>query len=119
MRDRLVAGTEAGNTTPAPYSVSAGANQAGVNVAAAEGLHSKLRRVFDLPYIMPDPPKNALEDIIRLLDEGRHVILSFGDFNTDLDYLLVTNLLTRRIRETWEKRTNAFRKGGDAKEPRP
>src|SRR5574340_446185 len=118
MKNGAVVHTDDGKTIPAPDSGAAWANQAGVNVAAAEGLHSKLRRVFDLPYIMPDPPKNALEDIIHLLDEGRHVILSFGDFNTDLDYLLVTNLLTRRIRETWEKRTNAFRTGG-AKEPRP
>ena len=35
-------------------------------------------------------------------------MLSFGKHETDLDYLLVTNLLTRRIREAWEKRTNAF-----------
>ena len=31
-------------------------------------------------------------------------MLSFGKHETDLDYLLVTNLLTRRIREAWEKR---------------
>ncbi len=43
---------------------------------------------------------------------------SFGDHETDLDYLLVTNLLTRRIRDAWEKRTNDFRSHG-GKEPRP
>jgi DNA helicase HerA-like ATPase len=35
-----------------------------------------------------------------------------------LDYLLVSNLLTRRIRETWERKTNQFR-SGKGSEPRP
>ena len=55
---------------------------------------------------------------IKALDAGQHIILSFGDFESDLDYLLVANLLTRRIREVWEQRTNAHR-SHDAKEPRP
>ena len=118
MRNGAVEHTDEGKTVPASDSVAAWANQTGVNVAAAEGLHSKLGRVFNRPYIMPEPPKNILDDIIHLLDEGKHVVLSFGEFESDLDYLLVTNLLTRRIRETWEKRTNAFRTG-KAKEPRP
>ncbi len=118
MRNGAVEHTDEGKTVPASDSVAAWANQTGVNVAAAEGLHSKLGRVFNRPYIMPEPPKNILDDIIQLLDEGKHVVLSFGEFESDLDYLLVTNLLTRRIRETWEKRTNAFRTG-KAKEPRP
>ncbi len=46
------------------------------------------------------------------------MVLSFGEFESDLDYLLVTNLLTRRIRESWEKRTNDFRTG-KTREPRP
>jgi len=39
-------------------------------------------------------------------------VLSFGEFETDLDYLFVSNLLTRRIREAWEKKTNAYRSMG-------
>ncbi len=38
--------------------------------------------------------------------------------STDLDYLLVSNLLTRRIRQAWEERTNRFRTSGK-EEPRP
>jgi len=118
MRNGAVEHTDEGKTVPASDSVAAWANQTGVNVAAAEGLHSKLGRVFNRAYIVPEPPKNALDDIIKLLDDGKHVVLSFGEFESDLDYLLVTNLLTRRIRESWEKRTNDFRTG-KSKEPRP
>ncbi len=85
---------------------------------AAQGLHDKLRKVFDRRYITQAPAKDTLKEIITALQKGRHVVLSFGDFESDLDYLLVTNLITRRIRESWEKQTNEFRAQNKG-EPRP
>ncbi|HLE14655.1 MAG TPA: ATP-binding protein [Anaerolineales bacterium] len=107
-----------GRKMPAPNSVAAWANQAGVNVMAAEGLHSKLGRVFRLPYIVERPASDGIGEIIRALEAGQHIVLSFGRHESDLDYLLVSNLLTRRIRQAWEKRTNEFRTSGKD-EPRP
>jgi DNA helicase HerA-like ATPase len=98
--------------------VAAWANSAGVNVLAAEGLHNKLRRVFNLPYVVENPAADGIGEIIKSLEAGQHVVLSFGDHESDLDYLLVSNLLTRRIRQAWENRTNAFRTSGKD-EPRP
>jgi len=107
-----------GKKVPAPGSVAAWANSAGVNVMAAEGLRSKMQRIFNLDYIRESPAGNGIEEIIKTLEAGQHVVLSFYDHESDLDYLLVSNLLTRRIRETWEKRTNDFRSKG-SKEPHP
>ncbi len=109
---------EDGKKVPAPGSVAAWANSAGVNVLAAEGLRSKMQRVFNLDYVVENPAGNGIEEIIKTLEAGQHVVLSFYKHDTDLDYLLVSNLLTRRIRETWEKSTNDFR-GNIAKEPHP
>ena len=112
-----------GKKVPAPDSVAYWANEAGVNVAAAEGLRSKLTRVFNRPYIVESGSteqagSDPLKNIIEALKAGQHVILSFGDYETDLDYLLVSNLLTRKIREAWEESTNEFRSHGKS-EPRP
>ncbi len=107
-----------GKKVPAPGSVAHWANSNGVNVMAAEGLHSKLKRVFNLDYIIENPPSDSIRDIIEALKKGKHIVLSFGRHETDLDYLLVSNLLTRRIRDEWEKLTNAFR-SQSAPEPRP
>ena len=109
--------TDEGKKVPAPGSVAAWANASGVNVMAAEALHSKLRRVFQKPYIVEKPAADSIKQVIDALEAGQHVILSFGKYETDLDYLLVSNLLTRRIREAWEARTNAFRSSGKS-EPR-
>ncbi len=109
--------TEDGRKVPAPGSVAAWALANGVNGMAAEGLHNKLRRVFNKPYIVASPAADSLQEIITALEHGQHVILSFGQFESDLDYLLVSNLLTRRLRQAWEEKTNAFRSSGK-EEPR-
>ncbi len=118
MRYGAMIETDDGKKVPAKDSVTYWANQAGVNSFAAEGLHSKLGRVFDRPYVVENPAADTVTEIIKALDSGQHVILSFGKNESDLDYLLVSNLLTRRIRNAWEKRTNEFRTSGKS-EPRP
>ncbi len=107
-----------GKKIDSPDSVASWANQHGVNVMAAEALHSKLQPLFNKPYILENPPADSIQAVIDALKKGKHIVLSFGDFESDLDYLLISNLLTRRIRDEWEKITNAFR-GGKGQEPRP
>jgi len=107
---------------PAEGSVAAWALENGVNVAAAEALHDKLRRLFNKPYIVERPAADSVAEIIQSLENGQHIILSFGEHESDLDYLLVSNLLTRKIRAAWERQTNQFRSHGlsaGAAEPRP
>jgi hypothetical protein len=118
MKVGAVIEADDGKKFPAPDSVAAWANSAGVNVMAAEGLRSKMQRVYNLEYIREKPSGNGIDEIIKTLEAGQHVVLSFFNHEKDLDYLLVSNLLTRRIRERWEKLTNDFRsKGTD--EPHP
>jgi uncharacterized protein len=118
MKNGAVIEDENGKKIPAPDSVAYWANSAGVNVMAAEGLHSKLRPVFNLDYVVEKPAADSVGEIMRALEAGQHIVLSFGRHERDLDYLLVSNLLTRRIRSAWEKRTNHFRTTGKD-EPRP
>jgi hypothetical protein len=120
MKQGAVIEDEEGKKFPAPDSVEAWAHEAGVNEAAAAGLHGKLNRLFDKSYIVEKTAGDSLGEIIRTLEAGRHVVLSFGDFESDLDYLLISNLLTRKIREKWEEHTNQFRSHPEkTSEPRP
>jgi len=112
MENGAVIETDDGKKIPAPHSVAAWANRAGVNVIAAEGLHSKLQRLFHKNYIVEKPAADSIGEIVKSLEAGKHVILSFGEFETDLDYLLVSNLLTRKIKQVWENKTNSFRSTG-------
>ncbi len=109
---------EEGKKFPAPDSVEAWAHQAGVHPEAAKGLHSKMGPLFRKKYIVEHPASDTVSEIIKALEAGQHIVLSFGKNESDLDYLLVSNLLTRRIRQAWEKRTNDYRTSGEG-EPRP
>jgi hypothetical protein len=118
MRGKATEEDEEGKRHAAADSVEAWADQAGVNVMAAESLRSKLNRLMNRPYLVDSPASNGLAEIIDTLQAGRHVILSFGRYDSELDYLLVTNLITRKIRDTWEAATSQYHK--DKKnEPRP
>lgn len=107
-------------TRPAEGTVEHWAKQAGVHVGSAQALWRRLRPLFEKGYLSADPPKNALRQLVDDLAKGYHVILSFGPYQTDLDYLLVTNILTRLVREEWVEKTNAYRSHGgtSAEEPR-
>jgi hypothetical protein len=118
LRVGAVIEDEEGKRIPAPDSVENWAFQAGVHPEAVKGLHSKLGPLFRKPYILENPASDGISEIVKTLEAGQHIVLSFGDHETDLDYLLVSNLLTRRIRQAWEKRTNEFRTRGES-EPRP
>jgi len=76
--------------------------------------------LFHVGYINDNPASNGLEEIVQSLKIGKHILLSFSGYNTDLDYLFISNLITRKIREEWERQTNAYRSGkSGAEEPRP
>jgi DNA helicase HerA-like ATPase len=109
---------EDGKQHPTEDSVEAWAKNVGAHVGSAEALHRKLRTLLNRGYLVKEPASKALDQIINNLQEGRHVVLSFGNYEKDIDYLLVTNLITRKIREAWEKATADFhsKKGN---EPRP
>ena len=100
-----------------PGSVSQWALENGVNEMAAKALHTKLKRLFNKDYLVDQPPRDAYQELIEALKKGKHIVLSFGKYDSDLDYLLVSNLLTRKIRAAWEEMTNNFR-AGKGNEPR-
>ncbi len=101
-------------------SVAFWAKAANINEIAATTLHSKLRRLYNRDYLVNETGTDVLKSLIDHLENKQHVVLSFGKYESDLDYLLVTNLITRKIRDAWEKATDRFHsKVQNASEPQP
>ncbi|VAW38979.1 Bipolar DNA helicase HerA [hydrothermal vent metagenome] len=109
---------ESGKTIPADNSVAAWSRQNNVHEKAAEALHRKLSVIYDRPYVVERPSHDFVSEIVDKLENGRHVILGFGEYDNELDYLLVSNILTRRIRQHWVKRTEKYKTQGGSP-PRP
>jgi DNA helicase HerA-like ATPase len=112
---------EDGNSFYPDGSLEGWAESVGVHPEAVKGLHSRLsKRVKGLSYIVEQPADDGVSRIVNALQSGHSVILSFGNHDNDLDYLLVSNILTRRIREVWEEKTNEYHRTKDQSVlPRP
>jgi uncharacterized protein len=103
-----------GNAFYPDGSIEGWAESAGIHIEAAKGLHSRLsKRIYGLPYIVERVENDGVSQIVDYLQNGKSVILSFGHHDHDLDYLLVSNILTRRIREVWEEKTNEYHRTKD------
>ena len=62
---------------------------------------------------------NAARSIVEHLQRGNHVVLEFGQYGrNEAAYVLVSNLLTRRIHEEWVRRKE-LADGGQGADPRP
>ena len=99
------------------------ATDIGVNRAALGALHNRLMRWNRFGFLSESsqgaPPKADAGGIIEQLERGNHVVLEFGQYGRDTSaYVLVSNLLTRRIHDTWVRRKE-LADGGQGDEPRP
>lgn len=114
----VVTDEETGKSIPAANSVAYWARANNVNDKAAEALHNRLQQIAGRTYVVAQPAGDPVQSIVDQLENGRHVVLSFGQYDSEMDYLLVSNILTRRIREKWIEKKEKHEQG-NVKAPRP
>ena len=94
------------------------ANQIGVQSQALSALHNRLSRFKRYDFLAPTVQVDSVPRILENLDRGMHVVLEFGRYGNDLNaYILVANLLTRRIHDRYVRRKEEA-EGGRGQEPR-
>ena len=83
----------------------------GLNIheSTLQNLQRGLATIGRLPFLMPHAQDNAVKRILEYLERGTNVVLEFGRYTDITAYILVANLLTRRIharyREAMERAT--------------
>ncbi len=82
--------------------------QSGAHLGSVQALQRDLKKLSRKEYVRDQMDSNLLDEIIQSLEKGRHVILHFGRHNSMLDYMLVSNLVTRKVREAWVSKTEKF-----------
>jgi uncharacterized protein len=60
-------------------------------------LQRKLMRLEKLKYMRSACPQNYINQILKTLEAGKNVVIEFGSQSDMLSYMLVTNMITRRI----------------------
>jgi DNA helicase HerA-like ATPase len=90
-----------------------------VQPAALGALYNRLTRLKRFGFLVERGGGDAAERIIEHLERGQHVVLEFGRYGRDLTaYMLVTNLLSRRIHARYVERKEEA-EGGHGQDPRP
>ena len=81
------------------------APEASERSSTLDALRKRLARLERLDFMRPKG-QGAVKRVLDHLADGRHVVLEFGRYGDDLmAYLLVANLITRRIHEEYRRRT--------------
>ena len=71
-------------------------------------LQRKLMRLDSLKYMRGVCPHNYIDQILRSLDAGKHVVVEFGSQSNMLSYMLATNMITRRIHQKYVRKAEKF-----------
>lgn len=95
------------------------ARELNVNDRALSTLKNRLSRLQRFDFIDESGGHNSVNQILQYLNRGMHVVLEFGRYGNHLEaYMLVANLITRRIYDRYtELKEQAM--GDPSQEPRP
>jgi len=95
------------------------AERLGEHEATVAALHRRLSVLKRMPFLVSEAKGSAIDSILSYLERGIHVVLDFGRYGDNTAaYILVANLLTRRIHAMYRERTERALAEGSAK-PRP
>ncbi len=92
----------------------------GLNIheSTLQNLQRGLATIKRLPFLMPHAPDKTVNRILEYLDRGINVVLEFGRYTDITAYILVANLLTRRIYAQYRERMERAM-GEDIAPPHP
>lgn len=92
------------------------AEQHNLHLGALQALNRKLNRIYSLPFMKQSLPYDAVDKIMQYLNNGKHVVIEFGSTQL-LGYMLVTNLLTKRIHSQYVKAMEKYYAHREQKPP--
>lgn len=88
------------------------AQETGAHPESVAALYRKLKRIEQLPFFKKTPDRTSSPDcvtqLLEYLKSGTSVIIEFGNFTSSFCYLLVANIITRRIHAAYVEQTECF-----------
>lgn len=81
----------------------------GAHAESVGALYRKLKRLERFPFLQKSSrPVAVIDRMVEYLDRGINVVLEFGNQTSMLCYLLVANMIARRIHEVYVAKTEKF-----------
>lgn len=96
------------------------AERSGAHAGALAALKRKLGEIRRLDFVRDQVTGGGVEEMIAQLERGKHMVLEFGQHSRPLPYMLVANVITRRIHRRWSELSEAHRQSqGQQPAPKP
>jgi len=87
------------------------AQEVGAHPESIASLYRKLRNIERLPFLKPSKGTYSVDMVdmmIEYVDRGISIIVEFGNYTSTFCYLLIANIITRRIHNLYTKKTEKF-----------
>lgn len=99
------------------------AESIGAHPESIAALYRKLKRLERLPFFKAMPQgaykqENVIDQMMEYIDRGISIILEFGNYTSTFCYLLVANIISRRVHAAFVAKTEQFL-GSQRKEDEP
>jgi len=98
------------------------AQELGAHPESIAALYRKLKRIERLPFLTPTyqpADQSVIDQMMEYIDRGINIIIEFGNHSSTFVYLLVANIITRRIHQEYIRKTELFLGApGQAPEPK-
>ncbi len=87
------------------------AQEIGAHPESIAALYRKLKRLERLPFLQSTENStrtSVIDQMMEYIDKGISVIVEFGNYTSTFVYLLVANIITRRIHQEYIAKTEKF-----------
>lgn len=84
------------------------AQEVGAHPESIAALYRKLKRVERLPFFTKDKCPSITQTIVEYLDAGKSIVFEFGNYTSSFCYLLIANMITRKIHKSYIQKTETF-----------
>ena len=94
------------------------AEQIGAHPESIAALYRKLKRIERFPFFVPKLPRSqsVIDRLMEYIQKDVHVVIEFGNYTSTFCYLLMANVITRRIHHEYVAKTEKYlgsQKAGD------
>lgn len=97
------------------------AQSLGAHPESIAALYRKLKRIERLPFFKPmqhAAHTEVIDQMMEYIDKGINIIVEFGNYTSTFVYLLIANIISRRIHTEYVAKTEKFL-GSQKKEDEP
>lgn len=85
------------------------AEELGAHAESIAALYRKLKRIERFPFLRKEPVQpSVITTLCEYLEKGIHVVLEFGNHTSLLCYLLIANIITRRLHDEYIAKTERY-----------